>query len=323
MADATGPAPGALVSPRLRAGDRVRLVSPASRPEPERVRRGAQILASWGLEVEISSHAFDSFGHYLAGRDEDRLADLNDALRDPAVRAIVATTGGKGAYRIASGLDFAAARRDPKPLVGFSDITILHLALWQRCRLVGFHGPHAGWQDWYGSQAADSLRRALMQPEVLTVHRDPDVLTAKVLVEGRATGVLMGGNLDTIGRSVGWACPSFDGAVLLIEDVDKYIGAIDRTLTQLLEAGCLEGLRGWPSASSSAPPKSTPANGRSSTSCTTGSARSAFPCSEACRSGTVHTPRPSRSAPPQRSTPRHGPSPLSPACIDAIDPLIT
>jgi muramoyltetrapeptide carboxypeptidase len=244
MADATGPAPGALVSPRLRAGDRVRLVSPGSRPKPERVRRGAQILASWGLEVEISSHAFDSFGHYLAGRDEDRLADLNDALRDPAVRAIVATTGGKGAYRIASGLDFAAARRDPKPLVGFSDITILHLALWQRCRLVGFHGPHAGWQDWYGSQAADSLRRALMQPEVLTVHRDPDVLTAKVLVEGRATGVLMGGNLDTIGRSVGWACPSFDGAVLLIEDVDKYIGAIDRTLTQLLEAGCLEGLRG-------------------------------------------------------------------------------
>ncbi len=67
---------------------------------------------------------------------------------------------------------------------------------------------------------------------------------ADPLVEGRATGVLMGGNLDTIGRSVGWACPSFNGAILLIEDVDKYIGAIDRTLTQLLETGCLKGLRG-------------------------------------------------------------------------------
>ncbi|CAA9491693.1 MAG: Muramoyltetrapeptide carboxypeptidase [uncultured Solirubrobacteraceae bacterium] len=236
--------PAGLISPRLRAGDRVRFVSPASRPEREHVTRGAEILSGWGLDVEIASHAFDSFGHYLAGRDEDRLGDLNDALRDPGVRAIVATTGGKGAYRIAGGLDFAAARRDPKPLVGFSDITILHLVLWQRCRLIGLLGPHAAWQDWYGSQAADALRRALMQPEPVTVHQDPGELTAKVLIEGRSSGILMGGNLDTIGRSVGWACPSFDGAILLIEDVDKYIGAMDRTLTQLLECGCLDGVRG-------------------------------------------------------------------------------
>ena len=244
MTVSTGAAgPAALLSPRLRAGDRVRFVSPASRPEREHVTRGAEILSGWGLDVEIGSHAFDSFAHYLAGRDEDRLADLNNALRDPGVRAIVATTGGKGAYRIASGLDFAAARGDPKPLVGFSDITILHLVLWQRCRLVGFHGPHGAWQDWYGSQAAEGLRRALMQPGPVTVHQDPGELTAEVLIEGRAGGVLMGGNLDMIGRSVGWACPSFDGAILLIEDVDKYIGSMDRTLTQLLESGCLDGLR--------------------------------------------------------------------------------
>ncbi|MBW3639127.1 MAG: LD-carboxypeptidase [Actinobacteria bacterium] len=237
-------APAALVPPRLRAGDRVRVVSPASRPERSQVTRGAEILASWGLTVEIGQHAFDRFGHYLAGRDEDRLADVNDALRDPGVRAIIATTGGKGAYRIASGVDVAAARRDPKPLVGFSDITMLHLVLWQRCRLVGFHGPHAGWHEWYGSQVADALRCALMQPELVSVHQDPGELTAKVLVEGRATGALLGGNLDTIGRSVGWACPSFDGAILLIEDVDKHIGAMDRSLTQLLESGCLDGVRG-------------------------------------------------------------------------------
>ena len=121
--------PAALVGPRLRAGDRVRLVSPASTPEREQVARSAEPLTTWGLTVEIGRHVFDRFGHYLAGRNEDRLADLNDALRDPGVRAILATRGGKGAYRIASGLDFAAARRDPKPLVGFSDVTILHLVL--------------------------------------------------------------------------------------------------------------------------------------------------------------------------------------------------
>ncbi|MDQ6805509.1 MAG: LD-carboxypeptidase, partial [Actinomycetota bacterium] len=177
--------PAALVAPRLRAGDRVRLVSPASSPEREQVARGAEILTSWGLEVEIGQHAFDRRGHYLAGRDEDRLADLNDAVRDPGVRAIVATTGGKGAYRIASGLDFAAARRDPKPLVGFSDNTILHLVLWQQCRLVGFHGPHAAWHDWYGSQAADALRRALMDPEPVTIHQDPGELTARFSSKGQ------------------------------------------------------------------------------------------------------------------------------------------
>jgi muramoyltetrapeptide carboxypeptidase len=129
--------------------------------------------------------------------------------------------------------------------VGFSDITILHLVRWQRCRAVGFHGPHVAWSDeYYGHAAADQLRRALMEPESLTIHQDPSDPTAKVVVEGTATGVLMGGNLGMIGTAVGWACPSFAGAILLIEDVDKLIGRIDSTITQLLRSGCLDGLKG-------------------------------------------------------------------------------
>ena len=85
---------------------------------------------------------FDSVG-YLAGTDEDRLADLNDAFRDPGVRAVFATRGGKGAYRISDKLDFDAVRRDPKPLVGFSDITAVHLTLWKECRLAAIHGVRA------------------------------------------------------------------------------------------------------------------------------------------------------------------------------------
>src|SRR5262249_17645346 len=77
--------------PRLKPGDRVRIVSPASPPERSDVECGARILEGWGLKVEIGAHAFDRFGHYLAGRDEDRLADINDALRDPGVRAIFTT----------------------------------------------------------------------------------------------------------------------------------------------------------------------------------------------------------------------------------------
>jgi muramoyltetrapeptide carboxypeptidase len=234
-----------LTSPRLRPGDRVRLVSPASTPDRERVAQGARILESWGLKVELGAHVFDRHGHFLAGTDADRLADLNEALRDPGVRAIFSTKGGKGAYRIAHGLDFAAAVRDPKPLIGYSDITILHLALWRHCRLAGFHGPHAGWdRKHYGEDAADQLRRALMEPEQITIRQDPREITAQVVVEGTARGILMGGNLSMIGRGVGWACPDFAGAILLIEAIDTFIGQIDGTLTQLRRSGCLNGLMG-------------------------------------------------------------------------------
>ena len=234
-----------LKPPKLRAGDRVKFVSPASTPSREGVRRGAEILAAWGLRVEMGRHVFDTRGHYLAGRDEDRLADVNDALRDPGIRAIFATGGGKGAYRIADGLDFDAARADPKPLIGFSEITILHLARWHRCRLVGFHGPHVGWNDeHYGAVAGEHLRRALMEPASITLYQDSRELTAKIVIDGAATGALLGGNLDMIGTAVGWACPSFAGAILLIEDVDKHIGRIDRTITQLLKSGCLNGVKG-------------------------------------------------------------------------------
>lgn len=221
------------------------MVSPASPPDPSRVERGAELLRGWGLIVELGSNVFGRLGHYLAGTDQERLDDLDQALRDPGVRAIFATAGGKGAYRIADGLDFRSVRADPKPLVGFSDITILHLTLWDRCEVGGFHGPNLGcWDDYYGEDAAESLRRALMEPRPLTVVQDREALTAEVLVEGEARGVLMGGNLDMLRTSVGWACPSFDGAILLVEAVDMAIGAIDRAMTQLLRSGRLEGLRG-------------------------------------------------------------------------------
>jgi muramoyltetrapeptide carboxypeptidase len=234
-----------LKPPRLQPGDRVRFVSPASTPDSEEVSFGARMFESWGLRVEFGAHCFDRLGHYLAGNDEDRLADFNDALRDPGVRAIITTRGGKGAYRIAHALDFAAARNDPKPLVGYSDITILHLALWRECRIASFHGPHGGWRrDYFGDDAAEKLQRALMEPEPVIIHQDRSEITAKVIIEGTASGILLGGNLNVIGRSVGWACPSFAGSILLIEAIDTYIGQIDATLTQLRRSGCLDGLKG-------------------------------------------------------------------------------
>jgi muramoyltetrapeptide carboxypeptidase len=234
-----------LKAPRLRSGDRVRIVSPSSPPERTSVERGASILQEWGLRVEYGQHAFDKYGHFLAGRDKDRLSDLNDALRDPGVRAIFTTRGGKGAYRIAHALDFEACLEDPKPLIGFSDTTSLHLALWHQCRLAGFHGPHiAGDRHFFPKDSALHLRHALMEPESQIVHQDRNETSALVTVEGVATGFLVGGNLGAIARAVGWTCPSFAGAILFIEAIDTFIGQIDGALTQLRRSGCLEGLKG-------------------------------------------------------------------------------
>ena len=237
------PRPGAFT--HLREGDTVRFISPASSPNREAVINGKRLLEGWGLKVDFGAHTFDHLGHYLAGRDEDRLADLNEALRDSGVRAIFCTTGGKGSYRIAHGLDLDAVRRDPKPLIGFSDITTLHLVRWKQCRAIGLYGPMMAWdQQWYGRDGAESLRGALMDRKSITIAARPEESTWTVRRDGAATGVLMGGTLGVIARSVGWACPSFAGAILMIEAQDAYLGEIDSSLTQLTRSGVLDGVRG-------------------------------------------------------------------------------
>lgn len=231
------------VEPRmLRAGDSVCLVSPASTPDQDAVARSKTLLESYGLQVQMGRHVFDRLG-YLAGRDEDRLEDLNDAIKDPSIRAIIATCGGKGAYRIADGLDFAAMRADPKPLIGFSEITILHLAIWRHAQVPGIHG--ACWDaEQFGEQTAQSFLHAAMTGEPITIRSSPGEATSALTTHGRASGTLLGGNLDMIAAAAGWALPCLKGAILLIEDVEKGLGQIDRNLTRLLKSGHLDGVAG-------------------------------------------------------------------------------
>lgn len=223
---------------RLRPGDRVRLVSPASSPDRASVDDCLSVLESWGLRGEVASHALDEWG-YMAGSDADRLDDLNDALRDPGVRAIVATRGGAGAYRIADRIDVAAVRADPKPLVGFSDITHLHLSLLRHCELGGIHGCLVG------TTARASVRQLLMTTEAIVLHRVPGAVSAAVEKSGRARGRLIGGNLASLATSVGIRMPSMSGAILFLEDQRVVgLGTIDRQVSQLIDSGALDGVVG-------------------------------------------------------------------------------
>ncbi|MFK3781729.1 LD-carboxypeptidase [Agrobacterium sp. NPDC089420] len=226
----------------LAARDIVRLVSPASPPDEADVHRCIAFLEGLGLKPQLGTHALDRHG-YLAGRDEDRLADLNDAIRDETVRAIIATRGGKGAYRIADGLDFAAMRANPKVLIGFSEITILHLAIWKQCSVPGIHG--AAWNPVQsGETSSRSFERIISTVADTIIYSDRDEPSAALTTSGKVSGTLIGGHLDMIATAAGWTLPNLDGAILLIEDVEKGLGHIDRNLTRLIKSGSLAGVKG-------------------------------------------------------------------------------
>jgi len=231
-----------LLPNRLEPGDCVRLVSPASTPERANVEAVVTNLERLGLRPEIGRHAFDRLG-YLAGTDADRLGDINDALRDPTVRGVITTRGGKGAYRIADQLDFDAARRDPKLLIGFSEITILHLSMLKHVGLVGLHG--AAWvAELHGERSAASFERAAFASDEITVHSQPSEPTAVLTTSGQASGRLIGGNQDMVAIANGWTLPPLDGAILLLEAVNLRLGHIDRQLTMLTNSGAFDHLVG-------------------------------------------------------------------------------
>lgn len=230
---------------KLERGDRVRFVSPASPITKEALAPSARFLEELGMQVEYGPHVYDTDEtlDYLAGTDEDRLQDINDALRDPGIKAIIATRGGKGAYRIADGLDFDAARENPKLFIGFSEVTILHMALLKYSGLAAVHG--APWNaDKFGAASAASFVRSVMTTEATTIRTTEAEPTHSLTTSGRVEGVLIGGNQDSIATGAGWVLPDFDKAILLIEAHNLRLGHIDRQLTMLIKTGIIKNIAG-------------------------------------------------------------------------------
>lgn len=242
------PAPGtrrAMRAPALAPGDRVRVVSPGGTPNPTNMARGIEILRGWGLEVELGEHVYAKYG-YLAGTDAQRLADLNAALNDPGIRGVFAARGGYGTQRIVDDIDLAGVRRDPRVVVGFSDITSIHGRLWRETGLVSFYGPMVNWSDSRtGPESAEALRSAVMTTAPVTITRDPAETAAPVMVPGQASGPLLGGCLTMLSTSLGAAdVPRFDDAILFFEDVDEAPYSIDRMVTELRRVGVLSRVAG-------------------------------------------------------------------------------
>ena len=219
--------------PLLRVDARVALVAPAGPLNGERdLERAKENVRSLGWVPVVGANVLARDG-YLAGGDGARLADLNDALVDDAIDAVWCIRGGYGVMRILETIDFAALRRRPKPVIGYSDITALHAAISTRCDVMTFHGPTA--RAKLSDFSRESLQRALVGGEPAGRAEQ-----ARVLASGRVRGRLVGGNLAILCGLSGTAyAPDYRDAIVVMEDVNEAVYRIDRMLTQLRLSGAL------------------------------------------------------------------------------------
>lgn len=232
--------------PRLRAGDTVGLVEPAGfTADSFDLALVMETVRAMGLVPKPAKGLQARYG-YLAGEDKARAADVNAMFADDEVRAVFAVRGGWGCARILPHLDFATIRANPKLLVGFSDITALHLAIAAKAGFTTIHGPNAS--SAWGKLSWDAFRPLVFDgatPVYATPAGTEDRLVQRngrirTFGAGKASGRLLGGNLTVLAALMGTPyLPDFDGAILFLEDVDEAEYRIDRMLTQLRLAGIL------------------------------------------------------------------------------------
>ncbi|GIV58357.1 MAG: peptidase S66 [Rhodothermaceae bacterium] len=229
----------------LRPGDLVGVVAPGSAPADDAaLAAGIERLAAHGFRVEVAPNVRARHG-YLAGPDSVRLAAFNTFLRRPDVKALFCARGGYGSLRLLPDLDYEAARRHPKLLVGYSDVTALHLALYHRAGWRGLSGPMVAVEWGHLDAASERLFFELARGHSPDPLLGPGGETLTPVRPGTAEGLLLGGNLAVLTRLIGTPyLPSLEGAILFLEDVGEAPYRLDGLLAHLRLAGLLDRLGG-------------------------------------------------------------------------------
>jgi muramoyltetrapeptide carboxypeptidase len=210
-----------------------------------------EAMEAMGLKVKVGSNFKNRFGH-LAGTDEERAADFNAMFADPEVKAIICLRGGSGAARILPLIDYEQVKANPKPLLGYSDITALHCALYSQTGLISFHGPNGSgsWNSFHANQ----FQQLFFDQKLLSFKNEVtkgDDLVAKgnriqTLTKGTAEGKILGGNLTVLTALSGTPYyPDFQDSILFIEDVGEDPYRIDRMMSTLKLNGTLGKIKGF------------------------------------------------------------------------------
>lgn len=230
------------IPPFLTPGDTIGLTCPAGYQSLANVQDAIRTLQHWGFEVMLGKTIGSRSKNYFSAPDEERANELQAMLDDPGIQAILFGRGGYGVSRIIDRLDFTAFRKHPKWLVGFSDITLLHVHLQAQLGVASLHGPMAG------AFRPGQIRKSHIQQLHKSLLGEPlahSWTSTRHNRTGSGTGPLIGGNLTLLAHAIGTASDwPADGKILFLEDVGEYRYALDRLLMQLRRSGKLSRLKG-------------------------------------------------------------------------------
>lgn len=230
----------------LHKGDVVGVAAVSGPVNVSDLEKGLEFIEELGFRVELGRSVYKQ-QDYLAGSDTDRVDDLNKFISDSMIRGIFFARGGYGSMRIISDINYEAIRKDPKIMIGMSDLTALFMATFQRCAMITLAGPMPAVQIAAGLDptSRDFLIQSLTQPLEHYQLLGKFSSELKTLRKGNASGILLGGCLSLLVSMLGTPyCPSFSDCVLLIEDVNEPPYRIDRMLTQLKLAGVFDQISG-------------------------------------------------------------------------------
>ncbi|MFC4620038.1 LD-carboxypeptidase [Camelliibacillus cellulosilyticus] len=231
----------------LKFGDTIGLTAPASPAKREKTIMAIDAVERLGFRVKVGSSCFQEYGGYLAGKPENRAAELNAFFQDNQIDAILCLRGGYGSPQILDRLDYSLIAEHPKLFIGYSDMTALHTALLQKCGLITIHGPMAA-SDLLDADSftKQSFLRVLTDPDPLWEISNPIETRIESLTAGTATGEIVGGNLALICALLGTPYElDTKGKLLFLEDIGEEPYRIDRMLTQLTLAGKLDDAAGF------------------------------------------------------------------------------
>ena len=228
--------------PYLKPGDTIGIVCPAGYMPVEKAQTCINTLLLWGYKVKTGRTLGGNSQNYFSGTDEERLSDFQQLLDDDEVNAVLCGRGGYGMTRIIDKINFKKFRKNPKWIIGFSDITVLHSHIYSNYEIPTLHAPMAAAFNDGGAENEYVLSlKAVLQGKEIKYSRDGHEFNR----EGKAEGDLVGGNLALLAHLIGSDSDiKTKNRILFIEDVGEYLYNIDRMLYQLKRSGKLSKLAG-------------------------------------------------------------------------------
>ncbi len=231
----------------LKKGDVIGIIAPASPPSvSEKITKGAEYLERLGYRVKLGKNVNKVYG-YLAGTDKERTDDIHEMFADTKVKAVIAVRGGYGTPRLLPLLNYSLIKKNPKILVGYSDLTGIQLAIFKKTGLVSFAGPMSGVEMWKEIDpfTEEHFWGMVTSQKKLGAMHNPDGKIMNTLNPGIASGRLLGGNLSLITSLAGSPyIPSFKNSLLFIEEIEEECYRFDRMINHLRIAGILKDVKG-------------------------------------------------------------------------------